>query len=143
MRPMWFSQNIGNPADKSIPFKVPESIIDQINHDRAVPPTPRVHRGNSPGGTDRARPPPGLPHPHPMIEEIRTIGHMTYDTTRKESIFTPCPDRARTQPGRLTTYIKSSAESAFTPQPVPTDDDDDSLNTETAQIGDNSITTFH
>ena len=149
------SPMIGNPADNSIPFKeVPESIIDQINQAKAVPPTPIVYRENSPGGTDRARPPPGLPLrpppgpplPHPMIEEIRTIGHMTYDTTRKESIFTPCPDHNRTQPRWRMTYDNSSAESTFTPQPVPTvpaDDDDNSSNTETAQIGDNSITSFH
>ena len=54
MTPMRISQMIGSPADNSIPFRVPESIIDEINHDRAVPPTPRVYRENSPGGTDRA-----------------------------------------------------------------------------------------
>ena len=83
------SPMIGNPADNSIPFKVPKSIIDQINPARAVPPTPIYRRESYPGETDYARPPPGLPLPHLVIEEIRTIGHMIYDTTQKKSIFAP------------------------------------------------------
>ena len=80
------TRTIGNPADNSVQFKVPNSIIDQINQARAVPPMPMTRRENSPGGTDRARPPPRLAPPHPMIEEIRTVGHMDLPTGRRMEI---------------------------------------------------------
>ena len=81
------TRTIGNPADNSIQFKVPKSIVDQINHARAEPPTPIIRRENSPGGTDRARPPPIPPSALPMIERIQTVGQVDYDATQKKCIY--------------------------------------------------------
>lgn len=114
------TREIGNPADNSIQFKAPKSIIDQINRARAEPPTAIIRRENSQSGTDRARPPPSPPSPLPMLEDIQTVGQVDYDTTQKKSIFTPYPRSA-----------------------VPPDGDDNSSTSEQVQIGNNPITSYH
>ena len=61
--------NLGDPADNIIRFKVPQSVVAQMNRNRhsTTPPPPLIYRENSPGGRDLARPPPVTPPDSPRV----------------------------------------------------------------------------